>query len=102
MSDIPSEAPRLLELPLPAERPPFWRRLIAISIDGVVLGIWGLAMGLFASAWLEALGPWGRLAGGAVGVCYFALCASALTRGQSVGKKIMRIAVVRRDGGYLS
>lgn len=104
MSDIPVpvEAPLPVELALPAERPPFWRRLIAISIDGVVLGIWGIAMGLFAGEWLEALGPWGRLAGGAAGVCYFAICASALTRGQSVGKKIMRIAVVRRDGGYLS
>jgi len=84
------------------ERPPFWRRIFAVIIDGIVLGVGCSIVALFASDWLSALGPWGRLFGGAIGVVYFGIAASSLCGGQTVGKRILRIVVLRPDGTNLS
>jgi uncharacterized RDD family membrane protein YckC len=93
---LPEEsAPRIV-------RPPFWRRILAFCIDGLIIGIVCITGGFIAGEWYAALGPWGRLVGGAIGVCYFGFGASALAGGQTPGKKWMRILVRRRDGGHLS
>ncbi len=95
VSDVPAAPPVF-------ERPPFWRRIFASIIDGILLGIGFSIVALFASDGLAALGPWGRLVGGAVGVLYFGIAGSSLCGGQTVGKKILGIVVLRPDGTSLS
>lgn len=93
----PDEADRAASpLTYPA---PFWRRIAALLVDVVALGVAFWIAGIFASRWFAALGPWGRLAGGAVGVAYFGFCGSSLAGGQTLGKRLARIAVRRRQGG---
>ncbi|HEX8173064.1 MAG TPA: RDD family protein [Thermoanaerobaculia bacterium] len=82
-------------------RPPFWRRDIAFGIDGFVLGAIVGLLALVAPTAARALGPWGRWAGGAIGVLYFGFAGSARFQGRSIGKRVCGIAVVRRDGTYL-
>jgi uncharacterized RDD family membrane protein YckC len=86
----------------PAAAPlPFWRRLIAFAVDGVILGLGCGSLGLMALPLMEYVGPWGRAVGAAIGVAYFGFCGSHLTGGRTLGKRLMNIAVVRRDGTNL-
>ena len=41
----------------------FWRRLLALILDAVVLGLVGSILGLFLFDFLSQLGGWGRLFG---------------------------------------
>src|SRR2546423_6847065 len=96
------QAPEVLSPIAVIERPPFWRRLFAFFLDGLILGVVGAIVGVFAEHWFSTLGVWGRLFGGAVGVAYFGICASAATGGQTIGKRITRIAVKQVNGASLS
>ena len=103
MSDVSPPSETFVSVATPAfERPPFWRRIFAFIIDGIVLGIGCSIVALFAGDWLSALGPWGRLFGGVIGVIYFGIAASPLCGGQTVGKRILQIVVLRPDGTNLS
>jgi uncharacterized RDD family membrane protein YckC len=77
-------------------------RLIAFVADMIILGAVGLALGAIAFDSLAALGPWGRLIGLAIGVAYFGLQDSRIGNGQTLGKRLMRIAVAGLDGQPLS
>ncbi len=86
--------------PVPV-RPPFWRRIFALLIDSLLLGIFGNLLGLAFFDSFVQLGNWGRLIGFVVAVPYFGLLNSALLGGQTLGKRIMRIKVVSLDGSPL-
>jgi uncharacterized RDD family membrane protein YckC len=86
---------------VPPSALPFWRRIAAFVVDGVALGVLFGIVGIVASPWFAALGSWGRVVGGAVGVAYFGFCGSSAAGGQTLGKRIARIAVRRRHGGNL-
>lgn len=71
----------------------FWRRLAAWLIDSLLLGIFGQIVGLiFAPFWFQA-GSYGRFFGLGVIFLYFGIQNSKLCNGQTVGKRLMRIAV---------
>jgi uncharacterized RDD family membrane protein YckC len=91
-----------LSLPGTSEPPPFWRRIVAFIIDCLILGTAGVIVGFLASDILAALGAWGRVVGGLIGVAYFGFGASSPRRGQTPGKRLMSIAVRRRDGSTLT
>lgn len=86
----------------PAWRPPglagFWPRTVAFLIDCMVLAAAGLLLGVIFFNQFAALGAWGRLLGFGIAGLYFGLRNSALSGGQTIGKRLMQIAVVDRAG----
>jgi uncharacterized RDD family membrane protein YckC len=80
----------------------FWRRVAAFLVDALVLGLIGYALGLMFYGSLVQLGPWGRLIGFAVALVYFVPQECGRARGQSLGKRLLRIRVVDGVGAPLS
>lgn len=78
------------------------RRLAAFSIDMLLLAGVGYLLGLIAFDTLAVLGPWGRLIGLVLGAVYFGLLDGPLGRGQTLGKRLLQIAVCRLDGSPLT
>lgn len=79
-----------------------WRRVIAFAIDVLIVGLIGLALGYVFFDLLMSLGPAGRLVGYSVGLVYFAIPESSIGHGQSLGKRLLLLQVVNRDGGLLT
>ena len=80
----------------------FWRRLAAFLIDGIILGVPTLLVGLAFFQWAAGLGQAGRLVGFAVALIYFGLLNSRLGGGQTLGKRLLGIRVTDRAGEALS
>ena len=80
----------------------FWRRLLALILDSFVLGLVGVILGLFLFDFFSQLGGWGRLFGFCIALIYFGLLNSTIGKGQTIGKRIMRIEVVDRVGNNIS
>ena len=80
----------------------FWRRLAAFAIDGVILLLPTLAIYYLAFDAVVSLGEAGRLIGLAAALAYFGLMNGPSGDGQTVGKSLMEIRVVNRDGEVLS
>jgi len=72
----------------------FWRRIGALFIDTIVLGVFGYVLGLFLEDTFVKLGGWGRLVGFVVSITYFGVMNSSLSSGQTIGKKLLKIRVV--------
>jgi len=49
----------------------FWTRVLAMSIDSFLLGIFGIALGFLFFDKLAAMGGWGRLIGFSISFFYF-------------------------------
>ena len=69
----------------------FWRRLVAVIIDGVILGaITGVLMAIFgaqqAASWLGSI----------IGIIY--IIGFWTWRGQTPGKMVMGIKIIKTDG----
>lgn len=79
----------------------FWRRVLAFVIDGLILGVIGSALGMLAFDRLAELGVWGRGLGFLISLAYFGVMDSGLARGQTPGKRLLKIRVVRTDGRML-
>ncbi len=80
----------------------FWRRVLALILDGLLLGAAGLVCGIFLFDYFANLGGWGRLVGFSVALVYFGVLNSAAGKGQTPGKRAMRIEVVDRSGRHIS
>jgi uncharacterized RDD family membrane protein YckC len=85
-----------------AEPAKWWRRILAFCVDGVLMGVVGLALGFTVSERLAQLGPWGRLVGFLLALAYFGTLNSKLTGGQTPGKRLLKIRVVDKRGLPLS
>lgn len=72
----------------------FWRRIGALIIDSIVLGLIGFGLGLFFESVFVEVGAWGRLVGFLVALVYFGIMNSSILNGQTIGKKILKIRVV--------
>lgn len=72
----------------------FWRRIGALIIDSIVLGVTGFLLGLGLSEVFVGLGSWGRLVGFAIALAYFGILNSNLFDGQTIGKRVLNIRVV--------
>jgi uncharacterized RDD family membrane protein YckC len=87
------------------ERPPiagFWRRLAALLVDGLILAIPTLVIGLTFFSWAAGLGQAGRFVGFIVALLYFGLLNSRVGGGQTIGKRLLGIRVEDRAGDALS
>lgn len=80
----------------------FWRRLGALVLDVLLLGVVGFLLGLFFSEQFIALGSWGRWLGFIIELGYFGLLNSRLGNGQTLGKRLLKIRVVDGANQLLS
>ena len=75
----------------------FWRRFLAWLLDVLILGIIGQIIGVVFSSFLFSIGPYGRPIGLLFTIPYFGIMNSKIGGGQTVGKRIMKIAVRNKD-----
>jgi len=80
----------------------FFRRLGAMVVDSIVLGLIGSLLGLAFFDALSTLGAVGPLLGLVIATCYFGFQNSALCGGQTLGKRIVGIQVVDVEGKSIS
>ena len=99
--DLVNEGPPSLD-PNHAGISGFWQRILALILDGLCLGLMGIVIGLFMFDPLARLGGWGRLLGFSFALVYFGVLNSVIGKGQTLGKRIMKIEVVDRYRNYLS
>jgi uncharacterized RDD family membrane protein YckC len=76
----------------------FWRRLAAFIIDILLLGLVGQIIGWSLSSWLFRIGPYGRFIGWSILLIYFGLFNSVTGKGQTFGKRLLKIAVRDSEG----
>ncbi|PTY36074.1 hypothetical protein BGP77_01780 [Saccharospirillum sp. MSK14-1] len=79
-----------------------WRRLGAFVIDVIALSVLGYLLGLLIADFLMQLGPQGRTVGFAMSVAYFGIQESRFGNGQTLGKRLVGLAVVDAQGQFLS
>lgn len=80
----------------------FWRRIGALFIDALILGIAGLILGLFLESTFVQIGAWGQLIGFSISLIYFGVMNSSVSGGQTIGKKILNIRVVDSNNAQIS
>jgi len=80
----------------------FWRRLLAFFLDGTLIGVFGFILGLSLFDFFAQIGGYGRIVGFCIALAYFGLLNSSIGKGQTLGKKIMKIEVVERNGRHIS
>jgi len=80
----------------------FWRRVGALLIDSLILTALGFILGLLLSDMFVLLGNRGWFIGTLISLCYFVLMNSYLFHGQTLGKRVLSIRVVRPDGALIS
>ncbi len=72
----------------------FWRRIGALFIDSLILGIVGFLLGLMFEGIFVEIGAWGRLIGFSIALIYFGILNSRIGSGQTIGKKVLKLRVV--------
>jgi uncharacterized RDD family membrane protein YckC len=72
----------------------FWRRIGALFIDTLILGLVGFLLGLALESTFVQIGGWGRLIGFVIALAYFGLMNSKLFDGQTIGKRLLDLRVV--------
>jgi len=80
----------------------FWRRIGALIVDTIILGIIGQGLGFFLEELLVEIGVWGRLIGFTIALVYFGILNSEIGNGQTLGKKLLKIRVVDLSGELIS
>lgn len=80
----------------------FWRRICALFVDTLLLGILGFILGLLLESTFVEIGAWGRLVGFAIALVYFGIGNSSITGGQTLGKKVLKVRVVSCENTSIS
>lgn len=80
----------------------FWRRLLALLVDSLILGVAGAVLAYPLRDQLVHWGAWGRLLGFLVALGYFGYMNSKLAGGQTPGKRMLNVKVVDATGAPLS
>jgi len=80
----------------------FWRRLLAFFLDGIFIGVLGFILGMFFFDFFAQIGAYGRIVGFCIALAYFGLLNSSIGKGQTIGKRIMKIECVNRNGEHIS
>jgi uncharacterized RDD family membrane protein YckC len=79
-----------------------WRRIVAVVIDSIIVGIAGTLVALPFFDTFSRLGAWGRLVGFCLSLPYFVLLNSRVGNGQTLGKRVVHLQVVDRRGEPIS
>lgn len=80
----------------------FWKRLLSDFIDVVILGVFGFLIAFVFKPLIFHLGENGLWIGLSITFLYTGILQSYIGQGQSLGKRILKIQVLRTDGSYLS
>ena len=80
----------------------FWRRFFADFLDAIILGIPGFGLGYAFRYTFSSMGTHAIWFGLACGFLYYGVQHTYLAGGQTPGKRLLGIQVLRRDGEYLS
>jgi uncharacterized RDD family membrane protein YckC len=75
----------------------FWRRFFAWFADTLILGVIGQVIALIFSSFLFSIGPYGRPIGLLFIIPYFGIMNSKIGGGQTIGKRILKIAVRNKN-----
>lgn len=79
-----------------------WPRIGAFILDSIALGLIGQLIGLFANDYFATLNHQGLLVGLVISFIYFSVGYSKFTKGQTIGKRIIKLKVVDSKNAYLS
>jgi uncharacterized RDD family membrane protein YckC len=88
--------------PISVEFVGFWRRVAAFTVDALVLGCVGAALGVALGNWLVGVGQWGRLIGVGIAGAYLVPANSSLFGGQTIGMRLLKTRVQTLSGELLS
>jgi len=77
-------------------------RFAAYLIDIILLGVFGMILGLLLRSSFAKMGYQGLLVGFSISLAYFGFCNSKIFKGQTVGKKTLNLRVVNSDYSTLS
>ena len=80
----------------------FWKRLFALLIDLLILSGVGFLLGLFFESTFVEIGNLGKLMGFAIALSYFGVMNSQIAKGQTIGKRIVKIQVVDAEGSHIN
>ncbi|GMR08860.1 MAG: hypothetical protein BMS9Abin26_1869 [Gammaproteobacteria bacterium] len=80
----------------------FWRRIIAFGIDAIIIGVIGYLLGFILYEFFVRIGMWARVYGFAIALAYLGIMNSSVAGGQSVGKRLLYIKVVDKNGHALN
>jgi len=80
----------------------FWRRLGALVIDLILLGIVGAIMGALLFDTFARMGVYAKLIGFVIALAYFGICNSRIGGGQTLGKRCLGVRVVDARDQLLS
>jgi uncharacterized RDD family membrane protein YckC len=80
----------------------FWPRIGAFAIDGFMLVVIGQLLGWTLSAFWFRMGPYGRFVGLGLALLYFGLMESRIGDGQTVGMRLLKLAVRDRNNQPLA
>ena len=80
----------------------FWRRLIALNLDFLMLAILGYVLGLIFENIFIQIGAWGRVIGFLIALSYFTLMNSNYFNGQTIAKRFLKIKVVDYQNNLLA
>ena len=80
----------------------FWKRFAAWIVDVALIGTFGLVIAASGSQLLYQLGPYGRFIGIAIALSDLTTTGSTLGNGQTVGKRLLGLAVRGVDGAIIS
>jgi len=78
-----------------------WRRILAFVVDGLILYAVGRVIGTIFLRGLSLLGPWALLVGFCLALAYFGTLESEIGRGQSLGKRLLRLRVANSQGSLI-
>lgn len=80
----------------------FWVRVLSDALDALILGVLGFAIAAAFPGPLLALGERAVLIGAGISLVYSGVLQSYIGGGRTLGKRLLRLRVVRLDGQYLS
>jgi uncharacterized RDD family membrane protein YckC len=79
-----------------------WRRIAAVMVDGLVVGLAGSLIAFPFFDFFSKIGAWGPVFGLFLALPYFAVLNSRWENGQTLGKRLLHLQVVTRQGQPIS
>lgn len=80
----------------------FWRRIAAFVLDCFILGAVGFLLGIAFEPKLVELGGAGKIVGFVIAIVYFGFMNSHIFKGQTLGKRLMKLRVVNIENHCIS
>jgi len=80
----------------------FWARIFAFALDSAILGITGFLLAIPLNGFFVSLGNEGVFVGFFISLLYFTIMNSHLAKGQTLGKRFLKIQTIDKNGTFLS